>query len=165
MFEPYLSINDRHPTGDVITAGRDSIYRNIDAFAERIKDAIATKGAALVRDNLHLCLWGAAMRWYTFEVADLTKQAMRTDVSPMLDHWIGHLTLHFRPRMAQAMRENTELTYHVADLCAGKPILTYFQTKLLHARAARFSTSHSQLIQIYMGIDAPLRQDLYEPTP
>jgi hypothetical protein len=131
LFEPDLPVDDRHPPGDVITVGRDTIYRNVDAFAERIKDAIATKGAPLVRDNLHLCLRGAATRWYTFEIGDLNKAAMRTDPTPSLDQWIGHLTARFRPRMAQAVRENTELTYRVVDIRAGKPILTYFQTKLL----------------------------------
>ena len=165
LFEPDLAVDDRHPTGDVITVGRDTIYRNVDAFIERIKDAIATKGPAIVRDNLHLCLRGAATRWYTFEVSDLNKQAMRTDISPSLDQWVGHLTARFRPRMAQAVRENTDLTYHVSDVRTGKPILTYFQSKLLRSRAAGFATVHSQLIQVYKGLDASLRRDLFEPTP
>src|SRR5579862_4607176 len=165
LFEPDLPIDDRHPAGDVITVGRDTIYRNVDAFAERIKDAIATKGSALVRDNLHLCLRGAATRWYTFELSDLNKAAMRNDATPSLDEWIGHLTTHFRPRMAQAVRENTELLFRISDIKAGKPILTYFQTKLLRSRAAGFNTTQAQLIQIYMGLDASLRRDLFEPTP
>jgi hypothetical protein len=164
LFEPDLPIDDRHPAGDVITVGRDTIYRNVDTFVERIKDAIATKGAPLVCDNLHLCLRGAATRWYTFEVSDLNKQAMRTDMTPSLDQWIGHLTLRFRPRMAQAVRENSELSFHISDIRAGKSILTYFQSKLLRSRAAGFSTVHAQLIQVYMGLDASLRRDLFEPT-
>ena len=164
LFKPDLPVDDRHPAGDVITVGWDTIYRNVDAFAERIKDAITTKGAALVRDNLHLCLLGAATRWYTFEVGDLNKAAMRTDPTPALDQWISHLTVRFRPRMAQAVRENSELTYQVADVRAAKPILTYFQTKLLRSRVAGFNSVHAQLIQIYMGLDAVLRRNLFEPT-
>lgn len=164
LFEPDLPVDDRHPAGDVITVGRDTIYRNVDDFIERIKDAVATKGASTIRDNLHLCLRGAATRWYTFEVSDLNKQAMRTDVSPSLDQWVGHLTARFRPRMAQAVRENSDLLYHISDVRAGKPILTYFQSKLLCSRAAGFATVHSQLIQVYMGLDASLRRDLFEPT-
>ena len=72
--------------------------------------------------------------------------------------------MRFRPRMAQAVRENTELIHRVADIRAGKSILTYFQTKLLQSRAAGFNTTHAQLIQIYMGLDAVLRRDLFEPT-
>jgi hypothetical protein len=165
LFEPDLVIDDRHPPGDVITVGRDTIYRNVDAFIERIKDAIATKGAAIVRDNVHLCLCGAATRWYIFEVSDLNKQAMRTDVSPALDQWIGHLTARFRPRMAQAVRENSEVTFKISDIRAGKSILSYFQSKLLCSHAAGFSSVHLQLIQVYMGLDASLRRDLFEPTP
>jgi len=164
LFEPDLAVDERHPAGDVITVGRDTIYRNVDAFVERIKDAVATKGCFVVRDNLHLCLRGAATRWYTFEVSDLNKLAMRTDVTPSLDQWIGHLTARFRPRMAQAVRENTELLFRVSDIRAGKSILTYFQSKLLRSRAAGFATTHSQLIQVYMGLEATLRLGVFEPT-
>ena len=63
FFEPDLPVDDRYPDGDVITVGRDTIYCNVDAFCERIKDAIATKRPQMIRDNLHLCLRGHAKRW------------------------------------------------------------------------------------------------------
>jgi len=43
LFEPDLQIDERHPPDDVITIGKDSIYRNVEAFCQRIKDVIATK--------------------------------------------------------------------------------------------------------------------------
>jgi hypothetical protein len=67
--------------------------------------------------------------------------------------------------MAQAVRENSEVTFKISDIRAGKSILSYFQSKLLRSRAAGFSTVHAQLIQVYMGLDASLRRDLFEPTP
>jgi Reverse transcriptase (RNA-dependent DNA polymerase) len=39
LFQPDLQVDERNPPGDVITVGKDSIYRNVDAFCERIKDA------------------------------------------------------------------------------------------------------------------------------
>ena len=62
LFEPDLLVNSTHPAGDVITVGRYTYYRNVDAFCERIKDAIATRGSNMVHDNLHLCLRGHAAR-------------------------------------------------------------------------------------------------------
>ena len=58
LFEPDLAVDNCHPEGDVITVGRDIIYRNVDAFCQRIQDAIATKGPQIVCDNLQLCLRG-----------------------------------------------------------------------------------------------------------
>jgi hypothetical protein len=165
LFEPDLPVDDRNPPGDVITVGKDSIYRNVDAFCERVKDAIATKGANTVRDNLQLCLRGAASRWWTFELSDIDKLAIRGDNSPGLLQWVTRLQSRFRPRMAQAARENSELTFKISDVRAGKRVLSYFQSKILKACAAGFESLQAQLIQVYSSMDVALRRDLFEPTP
>jgi len=66
--------------------------------------------------------------------------------------------------MAQAVRENNEISYRVPDVRAGKRVLSYFQTKILEARAASFESTHAQLIQVYSSMDVALRRDLFEPT-
>jgi hypothetical protein len=165
LFEPDLVIDDRHPPGDVITIGRDSIYQNVDAFCERIRDAIATKGAETVRDNLHLCLRSAATRWLTFEVSEIDKLAIRGENTLQLTQWTARLLVRFRPRMAQAVRENSELTFTHSNMREEKKVLTYFQSKILKSRAAGFESLQGQLIQVYSGIEVMLRRDLFEPTP
>jgi len=164
MFEPDLPIDDRNPAGDAITVGRDTIYRNVDAFCERIADAIASKGPTVVRDNLQSCLRGQASRWYTHELSTTDKTFIRTDISPNLDQWVIRLRDRFRPRMAQASRENSDLVFRVADVRAGRRVAEYFQSKLLRARAAGFESVHAQLVQVYLGLDIPFRRDLFEPT-
>jgi hypothetical protein len=37
----------------------------------------------------------------------------------------------FRPRIAQATRENSDLVFRVADIHAGRRVTEYFQSKLL----------------------------------
>jgi hypothetical protein len=143
LFEPDLIVDATHPPGDIVTIGRDTIYRNVDAFVERIKDAIATKGPETIRDNLHLCLRGHASRWWTFELSDIDKNAIRADATPRLDQWTARLTVCFRPRMAQAARENTGLRFRISDIRAGKRVLDYFQTKILKARAAGFESTQA----------------------
>jgi hypothetical protein len=164
IFEPDLPVDDRHPAGDAVTVGRDTIYRNVDAFCERIADAISSKGAVMVRDNLQSCLRGQALRWCTHELAATDKTFLRTDVSPNLDQWVVRLRDRFRPRMAQAVRENTELSFRIVDIRTGRRVTEYFQSKILRARAAGFESPHAQLIQVYLGLEAPLRWDLFEPT-
>ena len=163
LFEPDLPVDDRHPPGDVITVGRDTIYRNVDAFLERMKDAIASKTPEVVRDNLHLCLRGSASRWYTFEIKPVDKRSIRADLTPDLDQWTDRLQERFRPRMAQAAQENSLLTFTRDDVRNGKKVATYFQSKILRARVAGFSSVHAQLTQVYAGIEVYLRRDLTEP--
>jgi hypothetical protein len=164
IFEPDLPIDDRNPSGDAVTVGRDTIYRNVDAFCERIADAIASKGSITVRDNLQSCLRGQALRWYTHELAATDKTFIRNDLSPNLDHWIIRLRDRFRPRLAQAVRENSELMFRIGDIRAGRRVSEYFQSNVLRARAAGFESTHAQLVQVYLGLDTPLHRDLYEPT-
>jgi hypothetical protein len=38
--------------------------------------------------------------------------------------------------MAQAVRENSELTFRIVDIRAGKRVLAYFRSKILKACAA-----------------------------
>ena len=95
LFEPDLRVDAAHPAGDIVTIGRDTIYRNVDAFCERIQDVAATRGPEVVRDNLHLCLRGTASRWWTFELNDINKQAIRDDPTSRLSQWTIRLIARF----------------------------------------------------------------------
>jgi len=164
LFEPDLVVDDKYPSGDMITVGRDTIYRNVDAFCDRIKDAINIKGHETVRENLHMCLRGEASRWWTFELSVLDKQAIRSDATRDLQQWTGRLTTRFRPPLSQAIQENQALTFRISDIRNGKRILQYFQTKILKAKAAGSNDVHSQLMQVYVGLDVALRLTVWEPT-
>jgi len=41
-------------------------------------------GPETVRDNLHFCLRSAAIRWWTIELSDIDKMAIRGDNSTQL---------------------------------------------------------------------------------
>jgi len=113
-----LAVDDRNPAGDMISVEQDTIYRNVDTFCERIVESARDKGAEIVRDNLHFCLHGDPSRWWTFEVPDVDKRTIKRDHSETLDEWTERLKLRFRPRMATAVRENSELSFTVVDVRA-----------------------------------------------
>ena len=163
-FQPDLPVDDRNPSGDVVTVGKDTFYRDVDAFCERIKDAIATRDPVQVRDNLHLCLRSSAQRWWVHELATIDKSSIRHDVTPQLEQWMTRLQNRFRLRLSQALRENSALTFTMADVRAGNRVRSYFQTKLLRASACGFESVHAKLTQVHAGIDPLLRQHLSEPT-
>jgi hypothetical protein len=94
LFEPDLDVDAIHPAGNVVTIGRNTVYRNIDAFCQLILDAVTMKGSDVVHNNLYLCLRGMASRWWTFELSDIDKEAIRTDPSPRLSQWTGRLMLN-----------------------------------------------------------------------
>lgn len=163
FFEPDLRVDNTHPEGDIITVDKNIICRNVDAFCDRIDDAIRTNPIEKVRCSLHLNLRGAASRWYAIEVGKDLKNKMSTDPEIDLSLWKIALTEKFRPRKVKAVRENNEMTFGVDDVHAGRSITAYFYTKLLRARAAGFRDHFDQLIQVYISIDARLRRDIPEP--
>jgi len=66
--------------------------------------SLQPKGAdrETVRDNIHLCLRGAANRWWTFEVSEIDKLAIRGDNSGQLVQWTASLQSRFRPRISRS---------------------------------------------------------------
>ena len=50
--------------------GKDTYFRDIFAFIDRIKDLVRVKGAYPIRNNLQLSLRGTALEWYTSELIE-----------------------------------------------------------------------------------------------
>jgi hypothetical protein len=57
----------------------------------------ALYGSAFVKDNLHRCLRGNALHWYS-TLSEINRLAIQGDRSPSLYQWIGRLQLQFRSR-------------------------------------------------------------------
>ena len=57
--------------------GKDTYFRSVIPFIDRIKDLAATKGHASVKANLSTALRGTALLWYTTELSDLKKIGLR----------------------------------------------------------------------------------------
>jgi hypothetical protein len=102
--------------------------------------------------------------WRAREVSALDKKAIHADATSTLIEWICRLTDRFQPQRGRAMRENMDLTFCIVDVKAQASVLVYFQSKMLRARAYGFESIHSQLEQVYVGIDVALWRDLFEPT-
>ena len=48
-------------------------------FIKHIWDMITIKGSQLVRTNLNICLYGAALAWYTSELFNLERVGLWND--------------------------------------------------------------------------------------
>ncbi len=63
FFDPELPIE--YDSEDVIRSGKDTIYRSVHLFIQRITDMASLKGDKVISYNLPLCLRGAALEWYS----------------------------------------------------------------------------------------------------
>ena len=58
-------------------AGKDTIFRDVHLFVERVRDIAAVRGHGLVRQNLSTCLKGTALAWYTSKLIPDQKRLLR----------------------------------------------------------------------------------------
>jgi hypothetical protein len=54
--------------------GKETSFRDVIVFINRIKNISRTKVTGIVRANLHLGLRGEALQWYTSQLSDAEKR-------------------------------------------------------------------------------------------
>ena len=77
FFDPELPIE--YGSGDVVRTGKDTIYRSVHLFVQRITDMASIKGDKIVNYNLPLYLRGAALEWYSRQLTVLEKEDLRVN--------------------------------------------------------------------------------------
>ena len=100
FFDPDLSDDAVIGKGDIVYLGTHLYYRNVFIFVERIKDVAKAKGGNTVRLNLHSCLRGTALEWYSWKLTEFEKESL-SKIS-LERGWITLLIEHFKERSAQA---------------------------------------------------------------
>jgi hypothetical protein len=160
-FDPSLSLELGR--GNIISIGKELYIRNVHIFVNRIRDAAAIHSEETIRINLSGCLRGSALSWYTGELNDLTREALRTLPTGMT-RWIELLEERFKKPMLEAQTELISQKYTCNDALNRREPTEYVQTMVLAAQSAGLSTVHQQLTWAWFGIDDALRAFLNEPT-
>ena len=100
FFDPDLRDEEVIGKGDIVYLGSHPYYRNVFVFTERIKHVAKIKGEQAVRLNLHTCLRGTALEWYSWKLTKFEKESL-SKIS-LEGGWITLLIEHFKERSAQA---------------------------------------------------------------
>ncbi|KAA6407338.1 MAG: hypothetical protein FRX48_08886 [Lasallia pustulata] len=83
-----------YSTGDVIDNGKEQYYRNVHSFIAQIQVTILTRDAAIMRQNLDLCLKGEAQDWWTNQLAHVTRVGIMSD-NTSVEEWTKALEKQF----------------------------------------------------------------------
>ena len=159
-FDPKCS--ETHGKGDYVTIGDKVHYRNVWLFIDSAKSIVTTKGAALVRTNLHRCLRGDAQAWYITELSHA--QRLNLHGGHNLRHWEKDLTARFKMNATEAMSLLAEDRYTVDDVRRERQVSSYVQTVIRHCNDAGFATVHQQLSWAWNHLDPGLQRDISRPT-
>ena len=149
-------------TEPMIRDGKDLWIRNVHFFVERVKNLIAIKNAAVVRQNLNTCLRGYALIWYTFQLISLEKKTLRTMKSAADDkeRWIAQLKKKFRFIHSNALNNLFKKKYRVSNVRNHRELVEYMLNIMSHSKNADFHDVFNQLIFAYKNIDVELKQVL-----
>lgn len=141
--------------------GKDTYFRDVHVFVERIKDMVVIKGDKMMRDNLYTCLRGAALEWYTAILTDEQKRLVK--LGDGVDEWVHALTKKWKESPTAAVAIVSKERYTMDDARRKREPFEYVQIIVRAAKSAEMST-YTQIYFIYNGMEPEFRRDLTKPT-
>ena len=162
FFDPFYDGKSSDTAPGMEHAGKDTYFRDVTVFIDRIKDVARVKGPELVRNNLQICLRGEALEWYTSQLTDNEKRLMTygNDV----EEWSRALLERFGPTKASGMAIIVKERYSLGDAMRHREPREYAMAIIRAAKVAKLGDVHNQLDIIWNGLDVEFQSDIDPPT-
>lgn len=162
FFDPMFDDKSSVTGAPMEHAGKDTYFRDVHLFIERLNDIAVVRGEKLVRENLFTCLRGLALQWYTSELTSDAKLVVK--YGDGIINWEIKLLERFKERpnvsMAVLMRER----YTVDDARKHREPREYASTIIQAAKCAELANPFNQILLIYNGLHVEFQRDLHKPT-
>ena len=143
-------------------AKKNTYFRNVHFFIERIKDIAIIQDEQHVRDNLFTCLKDFALQWYISKISIEVKQLMRYDDA--IDHWTTQLFNRFKKSINVFMSIILKEKYTMKDARRHKKSREYAAIILRATRSTDLESIANQIIIIYNEFDIEFQRDLTKPS-
>jgi hypothetical protein len=154
---------DAEITGSGITSvGRPTVYTNIYAFTDRLRELAGEKGDKAVQENWTSWLRGEGIGWHTHELSDLERELL---ANASLDSICSALIKRFKESASSAMKNMGKIKFGVSNLQRGETIRSFAQTMFCHAEAAEMGSDYLQLAAAYSALEYPVQAHCPIPTP
>lgn len=140
-FHPDLS--STYGKDDIVYSGKETIYRDVHAFVDRLNDMVPVYGASAIRSNLVKCLRGRANAWYTTQLTPLEKEGLRNGERITL--WTNALINKFRESPIIALNRLFGIKYTTSDARQRHEPADYVYEVIRRAKAAGFDQTVQQL--------------------
>ena len=158
FFDPgYEDSND----SPIVTVGRHSLYRDVYAFVDRLKDLAKQRHVDKLRTVLPECFRGECQIWYSVELDEMAKDLLR---SVPLEKWYEALIKRFKTRTPRALELLQKERYTFNDARSGRHPRTYAQNILRYAKAAEVGSLQNQLTMAWNNLAVEFRIHVPEPT-
>lgn len=162
FFDPFYDGKSSDTGAAIEHSGKDTFFRDVHVFLDRIKDVSRTRGPELVRRNLQLCLRGSALEWYTTELTDGEKRL--TLYGEEIEEWSTLLLARFKQPRSTGMAVILKERYSMSDAARQREPREYAQTILRAAKTAELGDTADHLLVIWNGLELEFQRDIDEPT-
>ncbi len=161
-----IGLFDPNPDLDPVEVKDEKqVYHNVFSFTNRLRVKASTMDPAVLRQNVESCLLGKADRWYTQELAHITRVSMRNDNNGVKE-WCKALEARFKESPSRALALLEGIRYTVQDARRRRDPVDYVQSIILHGQNSTMATTdYQQVMLVYEHMDAELRRDLPHPNP
>ena len=161
IFHP--DMDDSLGKGPIVHSSRETYFRDVHLFCERIKDIAKIHGPDYIRQNVWQCLRGSALEWYTAILTDMEKRLLATGGNDVSE-WCNALVNRFAETPADAMKAVLKERYTLEDARNHRDPRSYAQSMIRNAKSAKLDNVYNQLTLVYGGFDVEFRRDLTVPT-
>lgn len=146
---------------EIVDADWKTIYRSAFAFANRLRVASQTRSIRKMVKNLELCLRGAALRWWNYELSNTTRQELI--YADTIEDWCEAVEKRFQLPPSQARERLNRTRYTVADIRNRVPPSTYVSTVLSLARQCGEASEFGVVLYAWRNMNIELRSNIPEP--
>lgn len=110
FFHPDLGAT--YGNGEAVTIGSDTVFRDVHLFIDRLSDAVAFRGAAMVKERIPALLRGTAQMWFSTGLDQVAKTGLRHS---SLEVRFTTLRDQFRRPLSEAIQSLSASRYTLHD--------------------------------------------------
>jgi hypothetical protein len=141
---------------------KDTYFRDVYLFIDRIKNIAIIKEIETVRNNLYTCLRDTVMIWYTAELFEKAKELVRTKNN--LDVWKRYLIKRFRNRSNVIMIIIIRERYTMNDARRRRESREYVSVIMRIARSIELESKSHQVMMIYNDLNLIFQRNISMST-
>ncbi len=139
-------------------AEKNTFFRNVYLFIDRVKDFVMIKDYDTVKNNLYTCLRDITMIWYTVELFEKIKKLIKTKNN--LNVWERYLMKRFRKRSTVTMITITRERYILENARRCRESREYVDIIIRAAKSTKLSFEAHLMMLIYNDLDVELQRNI-----
>ena len=139
-------------------AKKNTYFRNVHFFIERVKNIAIIQSEQHVRNNLFTCFRESALQWYTSKIFSKTKQLIR--YKERIDHWTTQLLKRFKKITNVSMNIILRERYTMNDVKRRRESRKYAAKIFRTAKLIELKFMTNQIAIIYNDLDVEFRKSL-----